>query len=455
MKRVWFAMMLIFLLPGVSFSQQSDTAGEIRELRDKLERLEKKMGEEEVKRKEQAEEQERKTKTLAEELEKKRLEEYIPSLAEVKPKYGLGPAASKVYSVTRGLSIAAYGEGNYRKFVSDTSGGLGNKDQADFLRLVTYIGYKFNDWILLNSEIEYEHASTSTGTSGAGEVSVEFAYLDFLLSKYANTRVGMVLAPMGILNEVHEPITYHGVLRPDVETLILPSTWRGNGAGLFGEILPGLTYRTYIMEGLRAKNFTNAGLRSGRQKGNRALFEDPSWTARLDYTPIPQLSFGGSIFMGNQGQNETIGSSKPDAFTTLWDLHGQFRHRGLELRALGAWGRIDDAATLSSAASSSSRPVASRIYGWYLEGAYDILPLLRPGTTQYLAPFFRFERYNTQAEVPSGFAPDRSKDRKLYTVGISYKPILNVVLKMDYRNYDAKGPTRVADEWALGIGFAF
>jgi hypothetical protein len=177
--------------------------------------------------------------------------------------------------------------------------------------------------------------------------------------------------------------------------------------------------------------------------------------ARLDYTPTPGLLFGGSLFLGNQGQNLTIGGKKPDVFTTLWDLHGQFRYRGLELRAVGAWGNIDDAAILSSAASAANRPIASRIYGWYLEAAYDILPMLRPGTTHYLAPFFRFEQYNTQAEVPSGFAPDRSRDRKLYTLGLSYKPIPNVVLKMDYRNYDSKGPRNVADEFALGIGFAF
>ena len=450
MKRVWFAMMLSFLMPGVSFSQQRDTGTEIRELRDKLERLEKKMGEEEAKRKEQAEEQERKTKTLAEELEKKRLEEYIPSLAEIKPQYGLGTAASKVYSVTRGLSLGSYGEVNYRKFVSDIGS---NKDRGDLLRFVLYTGYKFNDWMLLNSEVEFEHGTTGEGSEEKGEVSVEFAYLDFLLSQPFNARAGMVLAPIGLINESHEPIAFHGVRRPDVETQIIPSTWRGVGAGIFGEILPGLQYRTYIMEGLRAKEFTKSGLREGRQSGSNALFEDPSWIARLDYTPIPQATFGGSLFMGNQGQNETIGSSKPGVFTTIWDLHGQFRHRGLELRALGAWGHIDDAAKLSSA--SSSGPIASRIYGWYLEGAYDIFPLLRPGTTQYLAPFFRFERYNTQAEVPSGFTPDRSKDRKLYTVGISYKPIPNVVLKMDYRNYDAKGPTKVADEVAIGIGFAF
>ena len=450
LRWIW---VLLLIVPSVSFSQQKDTATEIRDLRGRLEELERKMAEDEAKRKEQTEELERKTGALAEELEKKRLEEYIPSLADIKPQYGLGPAASKVYAVTRGLSLGGYGEGNYRKFVSDIGS---NRDQADFLRFVTYIGYKFNDWMLLNSEIEYEHASTSDTGSGAGEVSVEFAYIDFLLHKAANARVGMVLAPVGILNEVHEPITYHGVLRPDVETQILPSTWRGNGAGLFGEILPGLQYRTYIMEGFRANRFRRTdGIRNGRQKGNRSLFEDPSWTFRLDYSPNPNLLFGGSVFLGNQGQNEVIGGRKPDVFMTLWDVHGQFRYRGLELRALGAQVKIDDAAILSAAASAANRPIAERMYGWYLEGAYDILPILWPGTTQYLAPFFRFERYNTQAEVPSGFTPDRSRDRKLYTLGLSYKPITNVVLKMDYRNYDAKGSTPVADEFALGLGFAF
>lgn len=452
MKAVIFTLTALFFMPALSFSQEKDTAAEIGELREKLERLERRMAEEEAKRKKETEELDRKAKTLAEELEKKRLEEYIPSLAEIKPQYGLGPAASKVYSVTRGLSLAAYGEGNYRRFMSDAGS---NKDQSDFVRLVTYLGYKFNDWMLFNSEIEYEHASTSDTGSGAGEVSVEFAYIDFLLSRCANARIGMVLAPMGILNEFHEPITFHGVLRPQVESDIIPTTWRGNGAGLFGEILPGLTYRTYIMEGFRASRFRNDGIRNGRQKGNRSLFEDPSWAFRLDYTPNPNLTFGSSVFLGNQGQNQTIGSKKPDAFMFLGDLHGQFRYRGLELRALGALGTIDDAAILSSAASSANRPIANQVFGWYGEAAYDILPLLRPGTTHYLAPFFRFERLNTQWHVPAGFAPDRSKDRKLYTVGLSYKPIPNVVLKMDYRNFDNKGPRNVSDEFAIGLGFAF
>jgi len=168
-------------------------------------------------------EAERRTGILAEEFEKLKTNLTVPEKDEYKSLYGMGPAASKVYTVKRGLSIGGYAEGYYSKFVEDKT--RSNRDSADFLRAVLYFGYKFNDWILFNSEIEFEHASTAaTKSSSSGEVSVEFAYLDFLLSEYANARAGVVLIPMGFLNEMHEPNTFFGVLRPEVETRIIPST---------------------------------------------------------------------------------------------------------------------------------------------------------------------------------------------------------------------------------------
>ncbi|MFQ5904068.1 MAG: hypothetical protein ACE5JO_10285, partial [Candidatus Binatia bacterium] len=418
---------------------------------------EEKMAAAEKKRKEETKEIEEKTRTLAEEVEKSRLERLLPEKAELKSVYGLGPAASSVYQVKRGLSWAAYGEATYRKAIHNIGS---KKDQADFLRFVTYLGYKFNDWILLNSEIEWEHGTTSGigAESGkkAGSVSLEFAYLDFLFHKYVNARAGLLLVPMGFINEIHEPPFFHGVRRPEVDQRIIPTTWREMGFGLFGE-LGDVQYRTYLMHGLRAKRFDKTKpLRRGRQKGNRALFEDVTWTARLDYTPTPirGLLLGGSVWLGDSGQNETIGGRKPDAFTTLWEIHGQYRFRRLELRAVGAWGHIADARLLSDGAGSKG-PIPERFFGWYVETAYNILPTIRPGTTHYLAPYFRFESFDTQSRVPRGFARDRSKDINLYTVGLSYKPIPNVVLKMDYRNFDTKGPKNVADEWAIALGFAF
>ena len=72
----------------------------------------------------------------------------LPETAELKSCYGLGPAASKVYGLNRGLSIGGYGEADYGVILDNKDG---NSNQSDFQRFVLYVGYKFNDWIVVNS----------------------------------------------------------------------------------------------------------------------------------------------------------------------------------------------------------------------------------------------------------------------------------------------------------------
>jgi len=401
-----------------------------------------------------AAEQERRTGILAEELETLKSRFVLPETGEYKSLYGLGPAASKVYQMPRGLSIGGYGEASAIFFVGDNEGPVKRSDVGDLARFITYIGYKFSDRIILNSEIEYEHAKVGpTVSAGAGDVEIEFANLDFLLTEQANIRTGLILIPMGFLNEIHEPPFYFGNLRPEVEQRIIPTTWRELGVGVHGTILPGLTYRTYVTNSLNARGFSNTTIRGARQSGNRALFEDLAWTGRLDYTPIPGLQVGGSFFWGNTGQDQVFAGQKIDAPFTLYEFHGQYQHRGLHLRALFAQGHIGDADVLSAALGSSG-PISKRIVGGYLEAAYDILPLLFPGTEMSLSPFIRFERLDTQADVPAGFTPNRSRDLTVINLGLSYKPIPNVVIKLDYRNLDAE-VGQIADEFNIGIGFIF
>src|SRR5574341_268653 len=400
------------------------------------------------------EEQERKTGILAEEMETLKSKFTLPETVEYKSLYGLGPAASKVYQMPRGLSIGGYGEASAIFFVGDNEGPSKRRDVGDLVRFVTYIGYKFSDRIILNSEIEYEHAKVaSTVSAGAGDVEIEFANLDFLLTEQANIRAGLVLMPMGFLNEIHEPPFYFGNLRPEVEQRIIPTTWRELGVGLHGTILPGLTYRTYVTNSLNANGFSKTNIRGARQSGNRALFEDLAWTARLDYTPIPGLQVGGSVFWGNTGQDQLFAGKKIDANLTLFEFHSQYQYRGLQLRALFAQGHIGDADVLSAALGANG-PISSRIVGGYVEAGYDILPLLLPGTEMSLSPFVRFERLDTQADVPSGFTPDKSRDITVINLGLSYKPIPNVVIKLDYRNLDAE-VGQIADEFNIGFGFIF
>jgi len=123
---------------------------------------------------------------------------------------------------------------------------------------VLYAGYKFSDRILFNSEIEFEHASSGEGAELKGEVGVEFAALDFFIDPMANIRTGLVLMPMGFINQIHEPPFFFGNHRPEVEQRIIPSTWREMGVGLFGQITPSLTYTTYLVNGLNAEGFNQA-----------------------------------------------------------------------------------------------------------------------------------------------------------------------------------------------------
>lgn len=396
-------------------------------------------------------EQDRKIGVLAEEVERLKSKIVLPESKEYKSFYGLGPAASKVYQLDRGLSIGGYGEFNFQKFVSDQRG---KRDQFDLLRLVLYTGYKFSDRLLFNSEIEFEHALTGeeTITSDSGEVAVEFAALDFFLWEPLNVRMGLLLVPMGFINEVHEPPFFHGTIRPEVERQIIPTTWREGGAGFFGTLAPGLEYRAYVMNSLNAKGFKSGNIREARQQGNRALADDFSGAVRLDYTPVAGTLVGASFWAGDSGQDGEFAGEKPSVFTLIWETHAQVRYRGLELRALGAFTSIDDAATLSRALGET---IGEDQFGFYAEAAYDVARLIRPESGHYVAPFFRYEIVDTQDGVPRGFARAPGNDVQLYTVGLSYKPHPQVVLKLDYRNFNAGREKPRPDEINLGAGFIF
>lgn len=405
---------------------------------------------------EKVENLERKTDVLSQEVEKLRTNLVIPEETKYKSMYGLGPAASKVYQVGKGLSIGGYGNALYQNYVGDKKDKQNN---ADLERMVLYVGYKFNDRILFNSEIEYEHATTGEGDEQKGEVSVEFASLDFFIDPLANIRAGEVLMPMGFINLIHEPPFFFGNHRPVVEQVIIPTTWREIGAGLFGQITPELTYTTYAVNGLNAQGFSSDGIREGRQGGSQSLAEDLAFVGRVDYTPhqLPGITFGSSAYLGNSGQNQQYvsqqyGSQKINAFTQLYEGHAQWKYRGLEFRALGSWGHIDDAGILS--ASNGNGTIGKDNYGWYTEAGYDVLPWILPDTTQYLAPFFRYERYDTIASAPTGFPDDPTKDQWIYQFGLQYKPIPNVAIKADYRNFNSKGGD-LPDDFNLGFGFIF
>ena len=399
-----------------------------------------------------AAELERRIDLLAAELEKLRLGEAATAAADA-GQYGLGPAASKVYRKDKGVSIGGYGELLYQGFDDrrDDGAASGRTDQADFLRGVLYVGYKFDDRWIFNSEIEYEHASTGKG----GEVSVEFAYLDYRHRPELGLRAGLLLVPMGLVNELHEPTTFLGARRPGVESSIIPTTWRDNGFGIFGEAGP-LTYRSYVVAGLDASKFTAAGIRGGRQKGARSKAEDFAWTGRVDYTAMPGLLAGVSAYFGGSGQGlkNAAGEEVGEVRTTLVEGHLEWKWRGLELRALAVRGTIDDVAALNRALGlTGNRSVGERQDGWYVQAGFDLFAR-RAGGRAALVPYARFEELDTQAEVPAGWLRNPANEQEILTLGLAWKPIPQLILKGDWQDVDNAAGSGV-DQWNVALGYIF
>lgn len=385
---------------------------------------------------------------LTKELEKDRFADVVPELGETH--FGMGPGASKVYNQDQGLSIGGYGEGLYQNFEGDKT------DEADFLRAIIYLGYKFNDKWVLNTEFEFEHASTSED----GSTSVEFAYLDYLMNPALNLRAGLVLVPVGVINELHEPTVFLSATRPLVENRIIPTTWRENGAGLFGEA--GIvSYKLYVVNSLDAEGFSASGIRGGRQKGSEAKADDFSVVGRVDVTPNDIMTVGSSVYYGDQGQDLDV-----DGTLTLIEGHVIAKWAGFKLTALAVQAEVDAAAELSRAIAASGlaegealpadadiSAVGEEMFGWYVELGYDLLSVNGEGEAS-LTPYIRYEELNTQDKVASGFTKNPANDLEVFTFGLNYQPIDEIVFKAEQQLIE-DGNGNSADQFNLAMGYVF
>lgn len=346
--------------------------------------------------------------------------------------YGLGAAASKVYRSDTGVSIGGYGEFAYQNSQASEPAS------ADVVRAVVYTGYKFSDRVLFNSELEVEHANLERG----GNVETEFAYLDYLLRPSANVRAGLVLVPVGLTNEQHEPTAFFGARRPAVEDVIIPSTWSDLGAGVFGDV-GRISYRGYVLTGLDAAGFS-AGepIREGRQAGGNALAESGAIVGRADWHPFEGTMFGGSVYTGNSGQGRGFRGR-----VTLAEVHADSRFRGVSLRALFTRGTIGDAAVINEAKGlQGEESIGKSFGGWYVEGGYYITPMF--------APYARYERLDTQRSVPSGFVRNPANDQNIFTVGFAFKPISQTIIKADWSKVKNRAHTG-ADQFNVALGYIF
>lgn len=340
----------------------------------------------------------------------------------------------------------------------------------DMHRLVLFVAHHFSSDVRFYTEIEVEHAFAKPGAPG--EIGIEQGYLDWrLLGDKLGLRAGIVLVPMGIANQWHEPPVFHGVERPMVDKVILPSTWREGGVGLFGEPIDGLRYELYLVGGLDPRKFSaGSGLRGGRQNVAEARADALALTGRVEVEPKLGMVAGLSAYYSDAGPNARAthkvtgddGQGKPivedldlsvPVLGASADVRG--RHAGLEFRAVGAFwsvGGTEDLRAMTDAdGKATGVDVASQMMGGYVEVAYDVLHLVEH--KHQLLPFVRYERYDTTFAADKGSkAVDKGVTDLVF--GLSYRPLAQVVFKANatLRSPDeGKGATLVD----LGVGWMF
>lgn len=368
-------------------------------------------------------------------------------------------SSMKVYRLNKtGLSIGGYGEAYFTQYGSETeAGNNANKEaKAEALRAIVYIGYKFNEKWIFNSEIELEHVS---------EIFNEFMYLDYMHSQEFNFRAGLILIPMGLTNIFHEPIFFPSVQRSAIETYLIPTTWRELAVGGYGTI-GNLTYSAYLVNGFDAFDFKHAsGIRGGRKKGGAdGDANDADQNAStgagvvaLDYQISNTTAIGGSVYMGQASGTE--GDNVHDLSLAIYEAHFEHKYKAWKLRGLYTEVHIDGAEDWNNQAAiiaDRDRTVADKMYGYYLELQYAFD--LAKGAQ--LIPFFRYERYDLNDEVSSNFGTagngvrDESLDRTNYLIGVNYKPLPRIVFKGEYAQKENEAESGI-NEYSVAMGYTF
>jgi hypothetical protein len=322
----------------------------------------------------------------------------------------------------------------------------------DFHRFVLLFTHRFSDRVRFVSELELEHAVVE-GLEEGGELELEQAYLDFLVTPALNFRAGMMLVPVGIINERHEPPVFHGVERPFVDTVIIPTTWFDVGAGLHGRFGGGFRYRAFAMAPLDATAFSAAdGLRGAAQHGVEAQVRNVALTGRVEYVGTRGLQVGASFWRGKTNFNVP----RLQTSTALVEFDARFSRGRFEGRGQYAHVFNDEAGPLNEAVGRQTGVdpnIAEQLRGSYLEAAYRILPA---GFPHDAALFVRYENFDTQYRMAAGWVGLPQFDRDAWVVGATYWVDPDVAIKFDYSHVRSRSaivpPPRSVN---VGLGWWF
>ena len=333
---------------------------------------------------------------------------------------------------TKQVHLGGYGELHYNNLSTDDE----DKRQIDLHRLVLFVGYDYSDSIRFVSEFEVEHTLVSGG-SQYGAVEIEQAYIEMDVLNGAQFRTGVMLMPIGIVNETHEPPTFYGTERPIIETTVIPSTWYSAGISLSDTLDNGLSYDVLITEGFKTEDPTTNDaadpfdLKAGKQKSSYASVFDPAVTARLRYRGITGLEIAGYT----QYQPDLDQSAEESYADSALLLGGHVIYTLKDTTFTALYARWDLEGDAAEEAGKSEQ------YGGYVEVSQRL--------GEKWGVFARQSNWS-QSEDDSAAQTD---------FGVNYYPHPDVVFKADVQmqNDDAesRGDINSGSGFNLGMGYQF
>jgi len=347
----------------------------------------------------------------------------------------------------KAVTLGAYGELTYNQ-------PEGANGELDVQRLVLFLGYKFDDRTQFVSEIEIEHVE---------EIFLEQAFINYAVGDNVSLRGGLMLIPMGIINEYHEPTTFNGTERPAVDNVIVPTTWRELGVGVSGRFPDAsVGYQAYIFNGFKStdidgeggvKGFLKGsnGLRGGRQKGIKSTVDSPTFSTKIEYYGLPGLRMGLSGYFGKtQATDEVEHLDGATIGIAMVGFDARYAFKKITARGQIIYASLSDTQAYNTL---TDKDLGSALLGYYGEVAYNILPLI---ARQRLFAFARYEKYDTHASTSGMLVINDAYNRTDITTGLSYHIAQGVVIKGDYQFRDNNVPNgNVANRLNFGIGVWF
>ena len=323
-------------------------------------------------------------------------------------------------------SLGGYVEGNTNYFVEE---GVTEGFSMELRRFNIFLYSAISSRVRFLSELEFEH--------GTEDIALETALVDFQVRPSLVLRAGIILPPIGYLNQNHDSPKWDFVDRPLVTTDIIPSTLSEVGAGVYGRGGRGsllFSYDINLTNGLGqfivGNEFGRTDIASGKSEEQ---FEE-------DNNGSPAIS--GRFGLLRTGIGE-VGLSYYGGFYNSFIVEGQEvdDRRWLGITALDfgvSLGPADVRGELAYA-QIDVPPGMSEVFGDRQWGVYldVVVPLWRPDFSGYRDASFalglRLERVDYNRGRFSSTGGKIMDDVTALVPGISFRPTPGTVFRANYR----------------------